>query len=229
MSNTTTEDNILQLQNVFKDYRQGRSVVEVLKNVSLSVKRGELIGIVGASGSGKSTLLHIAGMLDRSFAGKLRINGVSINVANAKECDTLRLNHVGFIYQYHHLLSDFNARDNVAMPRFILGGKSEEGLEEADRLLAKLGLSKRSFNYPGELSGGEQQRVAIARSIINRPQIVLADEPTGNLDSIASENVIQIFVELAKEHGLSAIIVTHNHQIAKKMDRVHELRNGELL
>jgi lipoprotein-releasing system ATP-binding protein len=230
MSNQTkTEDHVLHLQNVCKDYRQGRSVVEVLRNINLSVKRGELVGIVGASGSGKSTLLHIAGVLDRNFTGKLLINGTSINAANSKECDALRLNHVGFIYQYHHLLSDFNARDNVAMPRFILGKKAEESLEEADKLLAKLGLSKRSFNYPGELSGGEQQRVAIARSIINGPQIVLADEPTGNLDSAASENVIQIFLELAKERGLSAIIVTHNHQIAKKMDRVYELRNGELL
>ncbi|MES2215445.1 MAG: ABC transporter ATP-binding protein [Pseudomonadota bacterium] len=222
-------NNILQLQNISKDYRQGRSAVEVLKNINLTVKAGELIGIVGASGSGKSTLLHIAGLLDRGFSGSVLINSIITNDAKPSACDALRLRHLGFIYQYHHLLSDFNARENVAMPKLIAGDDLEESLEMADQLLARLGLAKRSFNFPGELSGGEQQRVAIARSLVNNPQLILADEPTGNLDSEASENAIQIFMDLAKERKLSAIIVTHNHQIAAKMDKVYELRYGELI
>ena len=221
--------NVIQLSNVSKDYYQGRSVVEVLKNINLSVKCGELIGIIGASGSGKSTLLHIAGLLDKNYTGAVSIDGSLTRDASSKTCDALRLKYLGFIYQYHHLLSDFNARENVAMPKLIAGCPEEKSLEEADELLAQLGLSKRSFNFPGELSGGEQQRVAIARSLINNPKLILADEPTGNLDAEASENAIQIFIKLAKERQLSAIIVTHNHQIAEKMDKIYELKSGVLV
>lgn len=213
----------LELKNICKDYRQGRSVIEVLKNINITVNPGELIGIIGASGSGKSTLLHIAGLLDTKFLGDVLMNGVSTKGARAKVLDELRLKHLGFIYQYHHLLSEFNARENVAMPLIIAGANREESLNAADVMLNRLGLSKRTFNYPGELSGGEQQRVAIARSLIHNPKFVLADEPTGNLDYESSMNAIELFIELARERKLSAIIVTHNPDIAAKMDKVYKI------
>jgi lipoprotein-releasing system ATP-binding protein len=219
----------LELQNITKDYVQGRSVVEVARNVNLEVDKGELVAIVGASGSGKSTLLHIAGLLDKNFSGDVKIDGISTKSASDKKRDAFRLNHLGFIYQYHHLLKDFTARENVAMPMLIAGHDNKVSLEKADHLLERLGLAKRIFNYPGEMSGGEQQRVAIARSLINDPSIILADEPTGNLDAKASDIAIELFLELARERSLSAIIVTHNQQIAKRMDKVYELKDGHLI
>jgi lipoprotein-releasing system ATP-binding protein len=227
-NNDVKAGNVLELQDICKDYIQGRSVVEVTKSVNLSVAKGELIAIVGASGSGKSTLLHIAGLLDQSFTGAVRICGIDATRANSKTRDRLRLQNIGFIYQYHHLLKDFNACENVAMPRLIAGCDYEQSIDEADMLLEKLGLGKRGFNYPGEMSGGEQQRVAIARSMINNPKVILADEPTGNLDAHAADAAIDIFLELAKTRALSAIIVTHNNQLAAKMNKVYELKNGIL-
>lgn len=217
----------LELRNVYKEYRQGRSAVEVLKGINLLVKPGELIGIIGASGSGKSTLLHIAGLLDTKFIGDVLMNGVNTKGITAKALDEFRLKHLGFIYQYHHLLSEFNARENVAMPLIIAGVSKEESLNAADLMLNRLGLSKRTFNYPGELSGGEQQRVAIARSVIHKPKFVLADEPTGNLDYESSMNAMELFAELARELKLSAIIVTHNQDIASKMDKVYKINTSD--
>jgi lipoprotein-releasing system ATP-binding protein len=218
----------LELQNITKDYVQGRSAIEIARNVNLTLAKGELVAIVGASGSGKSTLLHIAGLLDKKFSGDVIIDGISTKKASDKKRDVLRLNHLGFIYQYHHLLKDFTARENVAMPMLIGGHDHKESMDSADELLERLGLAKRSFNYPGEMSGGEQQRVAIARSLINNPSIILADEPTGNLDAHTADIAIELFLELARERSLSAIIVTHNEQIAARMDKIYELKNGIL-
>lgn len=218
-------NNVLELKSISKNYKQGGESLKVIDKVSFEVKAGERVAIVGNSGSGKSTLLHIAGLLDQDFTGEVIVGGIK---ATNAEKDNLRLNKIGFIYQYHHLLKDFNARENVAMPRLIAGLDYNQALKDADDLLSQLGLGKRLVNFPGELSGGEQQRVAIARSMINNPAIILADEPTGNLDNSSSETVIQMFVDLAKSRGTAAIIVTHNDKIAAKMDRVFELRGGVL-
>ena len=219
----------LEIRGVSKDYKQGRSTVEILKNVNLTVKSGKILGIVGASGSGKSTLLHIAGLLDSQFSGSILIDGQNTKTLSSRERDYIRLKRMGFIYQYHHLLGDFTARENVAMPQIIAGRPKALALEEADALLARLGLGRRILNYPGELSGGEQQRVAVARSLINKPSLILADEPTGNLDYESAEMVMELFLELARARSLSAIIVTHNERIASKMDEVFCLRAGTLV
>ncbi len=216
-------NNVLELKSISKSYKQGGESLTVIDKTSLSIKAGELVAIIGSSGSGKSTLLHIAGLLDRDFTGDVIVGGVK---ATDAEKDNIRLNKIGFIYQYHHLLKDFNARENVAMPRLIAGLDYNQALKDADDLLSQLGLGKRLTNFPGELSGGEQQRVAIARSMINNPAIILADEPTGNLDNHSSDTVIQMFIDLAKSRGTAAVIVTHNDKIAAMMDRVFELKSG---
>lgn len=220
---------ILELSNVSKHYEQGGSVIEIVRGVNLSVASGELVAIIGSSGSGKSTMLHIAGLLDKKFEGEVIIDGTSTKDAKDSICESLRLNHLGFIYQYHHLLKDFTARENVTMPQLIAGRDYSVALKESDELLKRLGLEKRLHNYPGEMSGGEQQRVAIARSLINNPKVVLADEPTGNLDSQTADMVLKLFLELARERGLAAIIVTHNREIAQRMDKVYEIKDGVLV
>lgn len=213
---------ILELRNICKDYRQPNNVIEVLKDFSLKLYEGEIIAIIGASGSGKSTLLHIAGLLDKADSGDVVING---NIV--KDDDTLktkmRLEYLGFVYQYHHLLKDFSARENVALPRLIADKNYNEALEDADKLLGKLDLENRNFNSPGELSGGQQQRVAIARALINNPKVILADEPTGNLDSSSAQLVMKLLIDLVKQNNMGAIIVTHNEHIAKMVDRVYKI------
>lgn len=210
---------ILELKDICKDYKQGTGVIEVLKDFSLKLHEGEIIAVVGASGAGKSTLLHIAGLLDKPDKGSVIIDGIDAR-SSEKQQANLRLKKLGFVYQYHHLLKDFNARENVAMPRLIAGRNYDQALEDADKLLEKFDLGKRSFNFPGELSGGQQQRVAIARSLINDPKIILADEPTGNLDSDAAKKIIEALIESVRENKMGAIIVTHNEKLAKMMDRV---------
>ena len=213
---------ILELRNICKDYIQPNNVIEVLKDFSLQLYPGEIIAICGASGSGKSTLLHIAGLLDKADSGDVIIDGDIIK--NDEKIRTkIRLESLGFVYQYHHLLKDFSARENVAMPRLIAGKNYEEALEDADELLAKLDLQNRTFNSPGELSGGQQQRVAIARALINNPKVILADEPTGNLDSNSANIVMKLLIDMVKHHNMGAIIVTHNEHIAKMVDRVYRI------
>ena len=224
------KEPILSLKNICKDYRQGRSVIEVLKNANLDIMQGELTAIIGASGSGKSTLLHIAGLLDKPDVGTVSMSCISqTKVSNLKYAHEIRLQKIGFIYQYHHLLCDFTARANVAMPLFIAGVKMGEALEQADELLDSLGLGKRLWNLPGELSGGEMQRVAIARALINRPQMILADEPTGNLDSNTADIVFNMFIEHAKEHSAAVVMVTHNMLLASKMDKQYQLQGGMII
>lgn len=218
---------ILLLQNIFKEYRQGRSTIEILKGVNLAVMPGELVAIIGSSGSGKSTLLHIAGLLDKPTSGEVIYNFEGMSSCNIKH-DLIRLNNVGFVYQNYNLLKDFTARENVILPRLIAGDDYATAIDDADQLLDELGLSKRLYNMPGELSGGEQQRVAIARSLINKPKLVLADEPTGNLDSSTADEVFNLFIKLARNHNTAVIMVTHNNALAQKMDKLYELRHGAL-
>jgi lipoprotein-releasing system ATP-binding protein len=214
----------LQLQNINKDYRQGRSTIEVLKNINLEIDKNQMVAIVGASGSGKSTLLHIAGLLDSPDSGSVHIANIpEYKVKNLKYSPQIRLKNMGFIYQHHHLLGDFTAQENAAMPLLISGINKKQALQEAEDLLAKLGLGKRLYNFPGELSGGEQQRVAIARALINNPTLILADEPTGNLDPNTAEEVFELFLDRVENSGASIIMVTHNMSLAKRMHKTYKL------
>lgn len=215
---------ILKLHNINKDYYQGRSVIEVLRDVNLEVAKGEMVAIVGASGSGKSTLLHIAGLLDRPNSGSVVIDDIPEHrTHNLKYAAQIRLQNLGFIYQHHHLLRDFNTQENAALPLLIDGANKDEAFQRAGDLLNKLGLGNRLYNVPGELSGGEQQRVAIARALINNPKIILADEPTGNLDPKTSEEVFELFLERAHNMGSAIIMVTHNMALAKQMHKSYKL------
>jgi lipoprotein-releasing system ATP-binding protein len=218
------DNPLLKLKNISKNYKQGRSIIEVLKNISLEVYAGQTIAIVGASGSGKSTLLHIAGLLDAPDSGNIEIAGVpSDKIINLRYAYQIRLEYMGFIYQHHHLLRDFTAQENAAMPLFIQGIRKSEAMDRAADLLEQLGLGKRLYNVPGELSGGEQQRVAVARALINNPKIILADEPTGNLDPHTAEEVFAMFLERAEKFGTAIIMVSHNLELAAKMQKTFKL------
>jgi lipoprotein-releasing system ATP-binding protein len=218
---------LLTLKNISKDYKQGMSVVEVLKDINLELCVGQTIAIVGASGSGKSTLMHIAGLLDAPDAGNIEIAGVpSDKIMNLRYANQIRLEHMGFIYQHHHLLRDFTAQENAAMPLLIQGVRKSEAMDKAADLLEQLGLGKRLYNVPGELSGGEQQRVAVARALINNPKIILADEPTGNLDPHTAEEVFAMFLERAEKFGTAVIMVSHNLELAAKMQKTFKLDYG---
>jgi lipoprotein-releasing system ATP-binding protein len=215
---------ILTLKRISKDYKQGRSVIEVLKDIDLTVHSGEMVAIVGASGCGKSTLLHIAGLLDAADSGVISIDGVDDSlISNLRNANKIRLENMGFIYQYHHLLKDFTAQENAAMPLLINNVPRKDALEKSATILEELGLGKRLFNVPGELSGGEQQRVAVARALINNPKIILADEPTGNLDPHTADEVFAMFIERAEKNGAAIVMVSHNLELAKKMHKVYKL------
>ncbi len=215
---------VLQLKNINKDYRQGRSTIEVLKNVNLEITKKQMVAIVGASGSGKSTLLHIAGLLDSADSGSVHIENIpKYKLNNFKYAPQIRLENLGFIYQYHHLLGDFTAQENAAMPLLIAGIGKDQALEKSENLLKKLGLGSRLYNFPGELSGGEQQRVAIARALINDPKLILADEPTGNLDPNTAEEIFELFLDRAENSGSAIVMVTHNISLAKRMHKTYKL------
>ncbi len=215
---------ILSLKNICKDYKQGRGVIEVLKDVNIELCRGEMLAVIGASGCGKSTLLHIAGLLDFADSGSVEILGHKTTQNNLfQKAAQIRLNNIGFIYQYHHLLRDFTAAENAAMPLIIKGVKKSDAIDRAAELLESLGLGKRLMNLPGELSGGEQQRVAIARALINQPKIILADEPTGNLDPETSDEVFAMLLDAATNQNAAIMMVSHNMRLADKMHRVFKL------
>ena len=216
---------VLSLKNISKHYTQGKSTIPVLDNVNLEVMQGELIAIIGSSGSGKSTLLHIAGLLDSPSNGEVLINSTNYQFGKAH---LARLHNIGFIYQQHRLLKDFTAIENVAMPRLVSGGDYKIALNESEQILRELGLADKKSNMPGELSGGEQQRIAIGRSLINKPLIILADEPTGNLDPSTADEVFNLFIRTARQQNTAIIMVTHNHQLAGKMDRIYELKHKKL-
>ncbi|MGA1379766.1 MAG: ABC transporter ATP-binding protein [Chitinophagaceae bacterium] len=203
--------------------------LEVLKGVSISLQKGELATIVGPSGCGKSTLLHILGTLEAPDKGQITMDGTDFSKLKGKHLAAFRNKHIGFVFQFHHLLPEFNALENVSIPAWIAGRKKSEVKEAANELLKKMGLENRLTHRPSELSGGEQQRVAVARALINKPSIVFADEPTGNLDSAHARELHQLFISLKNELGQSFLIVTHNEELAAQSDRVWTMRDGQIV
>jgi len=222
-------NSILVLKNIKKTFRQGNEILEVLKDVNLEIKPQEIIALIGPSGSGKSTLLQIAGLLENPTSGEIYVDGAACINGSDNMRTALRRNYLGFVYQYHNLLPDFNALENVIIPQLISGVVYKDAADKARWLLNRLGLGERENHRPAELSGGEQQRVAIARALANTPKLLLADEPTGNLDPLTSDNVFLTLLEVVKETGLSALIATHNIELAHKMDREVTLKNGCLV
>ena len=220
--------SILYVSNLFKSFRQGEKVIEVLNGLDIDVKIGERIGIVGLSGSGKSTLLHILGGLEHPDAGKILIHGQNIVQMEETEIDHIRNTHLGFVYQFHHLLPDFSALENVSLPPLIRGASKSDAKMLSREILYKVGLEHREDHLPAELSGGERQRVAIARALVNKPSCILADEPTGNLDEKTARDVNDLMISLSESSDTSLVIVTHNSDLAGRMDRVVMLQNGIL-
>ena len=222
--------NVLEAHDIAKSYRGGDgNTLHILNGVNLAVKRGEMIAIVGESGAGKSTLLHVIGALDRPTRGYVLIGGESINDRTDDELAVIRNKKVGFVFQYHHLLREFSALENVMMPLRIAGVAPREARSRAVELLARVGLSARVDHRPGELSGGEQQRTAVARALATDPSVVLADEPTGNLDHGNSERLHEVFAQLARDLEIGMVVVTHNRSLAARADRALLLEDGRLV
>jgi lipoprotein-releasing system ATP-binding protein len=230
MNNTNKNqgDSVLSLSGISRIYTQGDNKINVLRNVDLNINRGEIISLIGSSGSGKSSLLHIAGLLEQPDSGDITINGVKFSKMNDQERTISRRHSIGFIYQFHHLLSDFSAIDNIIIPMMIAGQDKSYSQERATILLSKLGLEDRKDHLPSQLSGGEQQRVSIARAIANKPDLLLADEPTGNLDSKTADIVFDQFISLVRQENMSVLLATHNFKLSEKSDRVISIQNGEL-
>ena len=219
----------LKLENIYKSFKQGETELEVLKGVDFDIMPNEIVALIGPSGSGKSTLLQIAGLLEKPDSGNIYLDGGLCSEFDDGLRTDLRRDYLGFVYQYHNLLPDFSAVENVMLPQLIKGTKYSVAKEKAEWLLDSLGLTERFKHRPAEMSGGEQQRVAIARAIANTPKLLLADEPTGNLDPQTSEQVFVELLKIVKETGLSALIATHNMDLAKRMDRKVELKEGHLV
>jgi lipoprotein ABC transporter, ATP-binding protein len=224
MSNT-----ILACEAVCKNYYDGQLNVQVLDNLTLQVDKGQSIGIVGASGSGKSTLLHILGGLDKPTSGRVSLMGQDLSQLSQKQLSGLRNRHLGFVYQFHHLLPEFSALENVMMPLLIGKRPKEQARERALLMLEKVGLKDRVLHRPGELSGGERQRAAIARALVTDPACLLADEPTGNLDRKNALNILDMMMELKQELGTALVVVTHDDEMAARFDRVLNMTDGALL
>ena len=219
---------VLECRNVVREFREGNSKLQVLRGVNLAVRPSERLAIIGTSGSGKTTLLQIMGGLDEPTEGGVLVNGAPMHGTNERAKGELRNKYIGFIYQFHHLLPEFTAEENVAMPLLIRREPKQDAIGKARDLLGRVGLGERLTHKPGELSGGERQRAAVARALITRPQLVLADEPTGNLDAGNGEHVLNLMLELNEELHTSLIIVTHDHSIAERMDRILVLEDGVL-
>ncbi len=221
---------VLALEKIGKSYRRGRAeVVHVLRGATLVVPAGQLCALVAPSGAGKSTLLHIAGLLDAPDAGTVRIAGQDMTLLSDAERTVARRKKLGFVYQFHHLLPEFTALENVVLPQLFNGIALREARARAETLLTQVGLAERLQHRPAELSGGEQQRVALCRALANAPALLLADEPTGNLDPATAEQVIAVLIRLVRETGLATVIATHNIELARRMDRVVRLSNGRIV
>ena len=221
--------DVLRLENVSRRYKEGEGQLEVFSDVTLSLKPGEIVALVGQSGAGKSSLLHMAGLLEEPSGGEIYIDGAAASRLPEQERTRIRRDTIGFVYQAHHLLPEFTALENVVLPQMIAGKSRDQAAEEGKRLLDLLGLGARLTHRPAQLSGGEQQRVAIARALANRPRILLADEPTGNLDPRTSGGVFDALLEITRAQGLAALIATHNFQLAARMDRSLVLEQGRLV
>lgn len=220
---------MLRLERLERAYTQGNRRIDVLKGTSASFYPGETVALLGPSGAGKSTLLHIAGLLERPDKGSVVINGVDCGKLSDKEQTRMRRMEVGFVYQFHHLLPEFSALENVVLPQLILGLTHQEAETRSKELLGSLGLEERWDHRPAQLSGGEQQRVAIARAVANDPKVLLADEPTGNLDPPTAERVFEQLLKLVRESGVAAVVATHNLDLAARMDRTLRLMDGVLI
>jgi lipoprotein-releasing system ATP-binding protein len=221
-------NNILELIDVRRKFVQGDVTIEVLRGVDLRIGKGELVALLGPSGSGKSTLLQAVGLLEGGFSGSIKLDGEDVSTAGVDRQTEIRRQKLGFVYQFHHLLPDFDALENVILPQLIADVAPDVAQERATYLLTQLGLSERLHHRPSKLSGGEQQRVAVGRALANRPKLVLADEPTGNLDEHTADIVLGEFMALVREVGSSAIVATHNERLAAKMDRIVRLHDGKL-
>jgi lipoprotein-releasing system ATP-binding protein len=219
---------VLQTRGLKRSFTQGGVTIEVLRGVDLDVRPGEIVALLGPSGSGKSTLLQAVGLLEGGFEGSIRIAGKEASALDDDGRTSLRRDALGFVYQFHHLLPDFNAVENILLPQIIHGAEAEAARARAQDLLGKLGLSQRLDHRPSKLSGGEQQRVAVARALANQPPLVLADEPTGNLDEATADRVLAEFLALVRGEGSAALVATHNERLAAKMDRVVRLHDGHL-
>ena len=220
---------MLRLENVSRRYKEGEGQLEVFRDLSMTLAAGEIVALVGPSGAGKSSLLHIAGLLEAPSAGEIYIDGVAASRLPDAERTRIRRDMIGFVDQAHHLLPEFDALENVILPQMIAGKTKAAAAQEAQRLLTALGLGERLSHRPAQLSGGEQQRVAIARALANRPRILLADEPTGNLDPKTSGGVFDALLRITRAEGLAALIATHNVQLASRMDRTLMLHQGQLI
>ncbi len=219
---------VIALRNLTRSFEQGGVRIDVLRGANLEIAPGEIVALLGPSGSGKSTLLQAVGLLEGGFSGQIQLAGTEASDLDAAGRTTLRREHLGFVYQFHHLLPDFNARENVVLPQLLVGTRRKDAEARADELLSALGLGHRLDHRPSQLSGGEQQRVAVARALANRPELVLADEPTGNLDEKTADRVLAEFLELVRGQGSSALVATHNERLAARMDRVVRLHEGRI-
>ena len=221
-------DPVLQTRGLERSFVQGDVTIDVLRGVDLDVAPGEIVALLGPSGSGKSTLLQAVGLLEGGFRGSIRLDGREAAELDDEGRTRLRRELLGFVYQFHHLLPEFNARENVILPQLVRGADLDAALARAEQLLGTLGLSERLDHRPSKLSGGEQQRVAVARALANRPPLVLADEPTGNLDEATADKVFAEFLNLVRGEGSAAVVATHNERLAQRMDRVLRLHEGVL-
>ena len=219
-------DLALQLYDVRRSFVQAENRLDVLRGCELTVAKGQKVALIGPSGAGKSTLLHIAGLLEKADSGDILIAGRKANHLDDAGRTALRRTSIGFVYQFHHLLPEFTARENIILPQMIMGTDKEKAGHRADELLALINLSARASHRPAQLSGGEQQRVAIARALANKPALLIADEPTGNLDPHTASHVFDILNQLVESQGLGLLMATHNHELAERMDKVCELKDG---